>query len=72
MTRDEIARLVRFISGLAAAVRQAAAADKAAIYRHLGLALVHDPGKHKVLAETSLNQHMSTTPRLPFGVRGGT
>ncbi|MFD7756303.1 hypothetical protein [Streptomyces sp. NPDC059757] len=45
---------------------------EAEIYRHLGLALVHDPGKHKVLVETSLNQHMSTTRRLPFGVRGGT
>ncbi|MGW9131622.1 hypothetical protein [Streptomyces sp. NPDC055681] len=72
MTLAEIARLVRSISDLAAAVRQAEAADKAEIYRHLGLALVHDSGKHKVLAETSLNQHVTTTRGLPFSVRGGT
>ncbi|WP_326625813.1 MULTISPECIES: hypothetical protein [unclassified Streptomyces] len=72
MTRAEIARLVRSISDLAAAVRQAEAADKAEIYRHLGLTLVYDSGKHKVLAETSLNQHVATTRRLPFSVRGGT
>ncbi|MET8419449.1 hypothetical protein ACWD7C_36510 [Streptomyces sp. NPDC005134] len=71
MTRDEIARLVRSISDLADAVRQAAAADKAEIYRHLGLTLAYDSGKHKVLVETSLNQHVATTRRLPFGVRGG-
>ncbi|WP_406431339.1 hypothetical protein [Streptomyces sp. NBC_01589] len=41
MPRDEIARLVRSISDLADAVRQAAAADKAEIYRHLGLALAY-------------------------------
>ncbi|WP_326606662.1 hypothetical protein [Streptomyces sp. NBC_01800] len=72
MTRDEIARFVRSISDLAVAVRQAAAAERAEIYRHLGLTLVYDSGKHKVLIETSLNQHMSTTRWLPFGVRGGT
>ncbi|WP_198351808.1 hypothetical protein [Streptomyces typhae] len=72
MTRDEIARLVRSISDLAAVVRQAEAADKAEIYRQLGLALTYDSGKQKVLVEMYLDQHSSATRGLPVGVRGGT
>ncbi|MGW3626181.1 recombinase family protein [Streptomyces sp. NPDC000880] len=72
MTRDEIARLVRSISDLAAVVRQAGAKDKAEIYRQLGLALTYDSGKQKVLVEMNLNQHSAATRGLPVGVRGGT
>ncbi|MFD9224356.1 recombinase family protein [Streptomyces sp. NPDC060064] len=72
MPRDEIARLVRSISDLAAVVRQAEAADKAEIYRQLGLALNYDSGKQKVLVEMNLNQHSGATRGLPVGVRGGT
>ncbi|MGP4044489.1 hypothetical protein [Streptomyces sp. 2A115] len=72
MTRDEIARLVRSISDLAAVVHQAEAADKAEIYRQLGLALTYDSGKQKMLVEMNLNQHSATTRGLPVGVRGGT
>ena len=72
MTRDEIARLVRSISDLAAVVRQAEPRDKAEIYRQLGLALTYDCGKQKVLVEMNLNQHSAATRGLPVGVRGGT
>lgn len=50
---------------LAAAVRQAEAADKAEIYRQLGLALTYDSGKQKVLVEMNLDQHSATTRGLP-------
>ncbi|MFE4832722.1 recombinase family protein [Streptomyces sp. NPDC056672] len=72
MSRDEIARLVRSTSDLAAAVRQADREDKAEIYRRLGLTLTYDSEKQKVLAEMDLNQHFSATRGLPVGVRGGT
>ncbi|AVH59650.1 hypothetical protein C4B68_32270 [Streptomyces dengpaensis] len=72
MPRDEIDRLVRSISELAAVVRQTEAADKAVIYRQLGLGLTYDSGKQKVLAEMDLNQHSATTRGLPVSVRGGT
>jgi hypothetical protein len=71
MPRDEIARLVRSISDLAAVVRQAEAADKTEICRQLGLALTYDSGKQKVLVEMNLNQHSAATRGLPVGVRGG-
>lgn len=58
---------MRYSAGadLAAAVRQAKAADKAEIYRRLGLALTYDSGKQKVLVEMNLNQHYATTRGLP-------
>ncbi|MFF4602551.1 recombinase family protein [Streptomyces sp. NPDC001339] len=72
MSRDEIARLVRSVSDLAAVIRQAEPEDKAEIYQQLGLRLTYDCGKHKVLAEMNLNQHSPATCGLPVGVRGGT
>jgi hypothetical protein len=72
MTRDEIARLVRSISDLAAVVRQAETRGKAEIYRQLGLVLTYDSGQQKVLVEMNLNQHSVVARRLPVCVRGGT
>lgn len=72
MSRDEIARLVRSLSDLAAVVQQAEPEDKAEIYQQLGLQLTYDSGKHKVLVEMTLNQHFPATRGLPVGVRGGT
>lgn len=70
--RDEMARLLRSISDLAAVVRQAEAADKAEIYRRPGLALTYDSGKQKVVVEMNLDHHFAATRGLPVGVRGGT
>ncbi|MBI0382084.1 hypothetical protein JBE27_38925 [Streptomyces albiflaviniger] len=47
MSRDEIARLVRSISDLAAVIQRAEPEDKAEIYRRLGLRLTYDSGKTK-------------------------
>ncbi len=71
MSRDEIARLVRSPSDLAAVVQQAEPADKAEIYKQWGVRLTYS-GKHKVLVEMTLNQHFPATRGLPVGVRGGT
>ncbi len=56
MSRDEIARLVRSISDLAAVIQQAEAEDKAEIYRLLGLRLTYAPAQATVRAEVTLDR----------------
>ncbi|MFI2030566.1 recombinase family protein [Streptomyces buecherae] len=72
MTREDIAELVRAAGELTEVIRQADPADKAEIYKQLGLRLTYDSGKHKVLVEIDLNQHSLGSRGLPVGVRGGT
>lgn len=79
MTRDEIARIVRSISDLAAVVQQAEPEDKAEIYRQLGLRLSYAPGQQRVRAEINLDPlHNEKSPRSKrdrgemVRVRGGT
>ncbi|GGX22709.1 recombinase family protein [Streptomyces noursei] len=81
MTRDEIARLVRSISDLAAVIRQADPDDKAEIYRRLGLQLTYTPGQQTIRAKIAPDLHASANDKsLRFqrnrrdlvSVRGGT
>jgi hypothetical protein len=54
---------------LAAVIRDADPADKAEIYRGLGLVLTYQPNAQLVRAKA----HLSTDPRgVTVGVRGGT
>ncbi|MFC9220541.1 hypothetical protein ACFT8W_07055 [Streptomyces hygroscopicus] len=78
MSRDEIARLVRSISDLAAVIQQAEAEDKAEIYRLLGLRLTYAPAQATVHAEVTLDPKNGKSPRSTNNrgemvrVRGGT
>ncbi|AQW49292.1 hypothetical protein ACIQPP_16770 [Streptomyces violaceusniger] len=78
MSRDEIARLVRSISDLAAVIQQAEAEDKAEIYRQLGLRLTYVPAQATVRAEVTLDPNNDKSPRSTndrgemVRVRGGT
>jgi site-specific DNA recombinase len=78
MSRDEIARLVRSISDLAAVIQQAEAEDKAEIYRQLGLRLTYVPAQATVRAEVTLDPNNDKSPRSTSNrgemvrVRGGT
>lgn len=78
MSRDEIARLVRSISDLAAVIQQAEADDKAEIYRQLGLRLTYAPAQATVRAEITLEPQNDKSPRWTnnrgemIRVRGGT
>ncbi|MFJ2344881.1 hypothetical protein [Streptomyces antimycoticus] len=63
MSRDEIARLVRSISDLAAVIQQAEAEDKAEIYRQLGLRLTYVPAQATVRAEVTLDPKNDKSPR---------
>ncbi|MGP3938243.1 hypothetical protein [Streptomyces sp. 6N106] len=63
MSRDEIARLVRSISDLAAVIQQAEAEDKAKIYRQLGLRLTYVPAQATVRAEVTLDPNNDKSPR---------
>ncbi|MFJ5591026.1 hypothetical protein ACIQCG_14850 [Streptomyces noursei] len=80
MTRDEIARLVRSISDLAAAIRQADPEDKAEVYHQLGLQLTYTPGHQTIHAEinpTPQTPKNDNSPRFQrnhgelVGIRGG-
>lgn len=64
MSREAIGELVRSVSDLAAAVRQAKAEDKAEIYRLLGLRLTYAPNNATVLAEIAPCPTNDKTPRL--------
>ncbi|GAA1139056.1 hypothetical protein GCM10009577_74140 [Streptomyces javensis] len=46
--------------------------NKAEIHRQLGLRLTYDCGKHKVLAEMTLDQHSREACGLSKSVRGPT
>ncbi len=52
MSRDEIKALIDALGGLLSVLRDADPADKAEVYRQLGLRLTYDHQTHTVLAET--------------------
>jgi site-specific DNA recombinase len=74
----QISQLVRSISDLAAAVRQADPRDEAEIYRLLGWRLTYAPGAVTVCAELTLDPANDKSPRAKIDrgemvrVRGGT
>ena len=53
MTPDEINTVVEALAGIAAILRRAEPADKAEVYRQLGLRLTYEPGPRIVRAEAS-------------------
>jgi len=53
MTADEINTLVEAMAGIATVLRQADPADKAEVYRQLGIKLTYKPGLHLIQAEAS-------------------
>lgn len=53
MTADEIRTLVEAMSGIAAILKVAHPADKAELYRELGLRLIYEPGPRLIKAEAS-------------------
>jgi site-specific DNA recombinase len=55
MTPDEINSLVETMADIATILRQADPADKAEIYRQLGIKLTYKPGLHLIQAEASPN-----------------
>ncbi|MEH1028556.1 recombinase zinc beta ribbon domain-containing protein [Micromonospora profundi] len=68
MSRAEITALVDALGDIAAVLRDADPADKAEVYRQLGLRLTYRPETQTVRAEVDLSAH-----RGPMGrVRGGT
>jgi hypothetical protein len=58
MTTDDIRTLVEAISGIAAILRAAHPADKAELYRELGLRLTYEPGPRLIKAEASQVDHV--------------
>ncbi|WP_432045590.1 hypothetical protein [Streptomyces asiaticus] len=67
MSRDEIRGLVDALGGLLSVLRQADPADKAEVYRQLGMHLTYDHETQTVLAETRPAPSMCVVKR----VRGG-
>lgn len=66
LTKDEIRRLTDDLGDLRQTLINADPADKAAVYRQLGLRLVYHPGKRTVRVETNLDPHSwgyGTCPR---------
>ncbi|MEV5303370.1 recombinase family protein [Amycolatopsis methanolica] len=66
LTRDEIRRLADGLGDVRQTLINADPADKAEVYRQLGLRLVYYPGKRTVRAETNLDPHSwgyGTCPR---------
>jgi hypothetical protein len=61
-TRDEIAAIVRSLSDLHAVVRDASPADKAEIYKQLGLRLTYQPGQRVVQAQAALSAPPGRVP----------
>ncbi len=66
------------VRNLTAVIRDAVPADKAKIYRELGLTLTYQPAQQKALVEMDLNQHSQCSPKGSpaavgpgVGVRGG-
>lgn len=55
MTADEINTLVEAMAGIATILRQAELADKAEVYRQLGIKLTYKPGLRLIQAEASPN-----------------
>ncbi|MDQ4031049.1 MAG: hypothetical protein M3332_01765 [Actinomycetota bacterium] len=52
MSRDDIRAMVDTLGGLLNALRHADPADKAEVYRELGIRLTYHHTQHTVLAET--------------------
>jgi site-specific DNA recombinase len=67
MSRDEIARMVAVLGDLVAVLREADSADKAELYRQLGIRLTYHPGNNQVRAEARLDPHYGEM----VSVRGG-
>lgn len=67
MSRTEIASLVTAVGDFAAVLRDADPADKAEVYRQLGLRLTYQPETQTVRAEMDLNAHRG----VMVCVRGG-
>src|SRR6266511_2380455 len=68
MSRDEIANLVHALGDIVAVLAEADPADKAEVYRQLGLRLTYHPDTQKVYAQADLGVHRWEMVR----VRGGT
>ncbi len=68
MSRDEIADLVHALGDIVVALAEADPADKAEVYRQLGLRLTYHPDTQKVYAQADLGAHRWDLVR----VRGGT
>ncbi len=68
MSRDEIANLVHALGDIVAVLAEADPADKAEVYRQLGLRLTYHPDTQKVYAQADLGAHRWEMVR----VRGGT
>ncbi|WP_154936161.1 hypothetical protein [Micromonospora palomenae] len=68
MSRAEITTLVNPLGDITAVLRDADPADKAEVYRQLGLRLTYRPETQTVRAEVDLSAHR----RIFIGVRGGT
>ncbi len=65
MTTDEIRTIVEAMSGIAAILKAAHPADKAELYRELGLRLTYEPGPRLIKAEASPSR--SCTKMCPRG-----
>jgi hypothetical protein len=68
MTQAEITSLVTTLGDIAAVLRNADPADKAEVYRRLGLRLTYQPETQTVRAEADLSAHRGVMVR----VRGST
>ncbi|MEV4629758.1 hypothetical protein AB0J90_26185 [Micromonospora sp. NPDC049523] len=68
MTRGEITSLVQTLGDMVTVLGDADPADKAEVYRQLGLRLNYDPDAQTVRTEIDLNAHRGVLVR----VRGGT
>jgi hypothetical protein len=68
MSRDEIADLVHALGDIVLALAEADPADKAEVYRQLGLRLTYHPDTQTVYAQADLGAHRWDLVR----VRGGT
>ncbi|ONH31815.1 MULTISPECIES: hypothetical protein [Protofrankia] len=69
MSRDEIAALVEALGDILTALAEADPADKAEVYRQLGLRLTYQPAIQTVRAEVKINPRYRG---VMVGVRGGT
>ncbi|WP_319461364.1 hypothetical protein [Micromonospora sp. RTP1Z1] len=68
MSRSEINDLVQALGDIATVLRDADPADKAEVYRQLGLRLTYQPETQTVRAEVDLSAHRGVMVR----VRGAT
>jgi DNA invertase Pin-like site-specific DNA recombinase len=69
MSRDEIAAMVEALGDMLTVLAEADPADKAEVYRQLGLHLTYQPTTQTVRAEVKINQGYRG---VMVGVRGGT